>query len=219
MSHDDPIKYLGIRTAEKLLILFKCQCDEEGCQHDHLATNSVTLLISPDALTCLISILCASRCPKTCTGMDLYFLIVQWASLFKEGWWQSFISGHFCIFAEIFQGFPASWRALRATPPLEACRTMVLEDEIKSGNSSMLFYRVSEVTGKLAGCWKEIRTVSKYLSFSYEGFLPPPISDCPRQELVEGNTLITLWPIRSPVMLLRVRQLCKTPPPNSKHCD
>lgn len=131
MSHNDPIKSLGIRTAEELLLLSKCWCAEEGCQHDHLATNSVILLICPDALTCLISILCASGCPKACTGMDFYFLIVQWASPFKEGWWQSFICGHFCIFAEIFWGFLASWRALKAAPPLEACRTMVLEGEIK----------------------------------------------------------------------------------------
>lgn len=63
--------------AEELLILSKCQHDEERYQHNHLTPNSVTLLISPDALPCLISILCASLCPKTCTGMDLYFLIVQ----------------------------------------------------------------------------------------------------------------------------------------------
>lgn len=40
---------------------------------------------------------------------------------------------------------------------------MVLEGKIKILELLHAFYRVSEVTGKLAGGWKEIRTVSKHL--------------------------------------------------------
>lgn len=36
-----------------------------------------------------------------------------------------------CIFVEISWGFLASWKALEATPPLEACRTTGVSGEIK----------------------------------------------------------------------------------------
>lgn len=178
----------------------------EGCQHNHLATNShCSLALSPLWGACSVPhgtprLAQGWTCTESATG-----LTVQ--------------GGMTAVCAEAFWGFLVSWGAPRDTPPMEAHGTMGLEGEIRIlelfhalSQSEWGHRQISRLLQGDQGCFHTS------IIFLWGGFTTP-ISDHPRQEPVEGNTLITLWPIQSAVMLLRVRQVCKAPPPNSKHCD
>lgn len=95
VSHNDPIKSLGTWTAEDLLILSQCQCDEGEC---HMTVTSPALGLCDVAhqrhsLTHLMHTTCASRCPRTPTRMGFYFPSARLMGLTVQGG----MMANFCI--------------------------------------------------------------------------------------------------------------------------